>query len=355
MHMDIFQKIRTSNTLFLNLEKEKGLFLKRVGDLLNEGYSIKSTLTFICKFEKEPVRTWIFSIQEGLLKGSSFHEELANVGFSSKTCSQIYLASQYGDYGKTISYCGTQLLEQEAMKKKLRSLLSYPVILLVFLLGMLMTMRFLILPTMATLFSSSSMDTNIYSNYLVLFIYYSPQIIIISLLFICAGVLALNRILQQLTAVEKITFFLKWPFISVYIKNYWTHFLFLEWGQLLKNGVSFQELVSIMSNEDASQILQETGGILTREMSQGKTIKKALEVLPFFKEEALLVISHGENLGQLSTEMLTYSSYCEMELLDRIEKLLVKLQPVIFIFIALMIIAIYAAMMLPMFSMMEGI
>ena len=355
MLMDIFQKIRIINILSPNLEKEKGLFLKRVGDLLNEGYSIKNTLNFIYKFEKELVKDWIVSIQKGLLKGSSFHEELAKVGFSSKICSQIYLASQYGDYGKTISRCGEQLLEEEEMRKKVRSLLSYPVILLIFLLGMLMMMRFLILPNMANLFSSNSMDTNIYSNYLVLFIYYSPQLIITSALVLCIGLIVLDRKLAKLSAVEKITYFIKWPVIHTYIKDYWTHFLFLEWGQLLKNGISFQELVSIMSSEDASHILQETGVLLTREMSQGNSIKEALDTLPFFKEEAIHVISHGENLGQLSTEMLTYSSYCEIELIDRIEKLLGKLQPIIFIFIALMIIAIYASMLLPIFSMMEGI
>lgn len=353
--MDIFQKIRTINILSPNLEKEKGLFLKRVGDLLNEGYSIKNTLHFISKFEKEMIKAWIMSIQDGMLNGSSFHEELAKVGFSSKVCSQIYLASQYGDYGKAISHCGEQLLEQEEMKKKVRSLLSYPIILLLFLFGMLMVMRFLILPTMATLFSSNSMSETIYSNYLVLFIYYSPQIILTVLLGSCFLIIRLIKKIEHLSSIEKIVYFMRWSILKKYIKNYWTHFLFLEWGQLLKNGVSFQELVSIMSGEDASRMLQETGQILTLEMSQGKSIKEALEGLPFFKEEALLVISHGENLGQLSTEMLTYSSYCEQELLDQVEKLLQKIQPAIFIFIALMIIAIYASMILPIFSLMEGI
>lgn len=355
MPMDIFQKVRTLNILSPSLKKEKGLFLKRMGALLEEGYSIKNTLKFIDKFEKDIIKSWIASIQEGLLRGSSFHEELARIGFSSKVCSQIYLASQYGDYAKTISHCGEQLLEQEEMKKKVRSLLSYPAILLLFLLAMLMVMRFLILPNMASLFSSNSTDTNIYSNPLVLFIYYSPQFIIIVIVLLFLGFYILNKKLDKLSAVKKIAYFMKWPIINMYLKDYWTHFLFLEWGQLLKNGVSFQELVAIMTGKDASLILQETGEILTKEMSQGKSIKQALEVLPFFKEEAMIVISHGENLGQLSTEMIIYSSYCEVELVDRIEKSLGKLQPLIFIFIALMIIAIYASLMLPVFSLMEGI
>ena len=53
-------------------------------------------------------------------------------------------------------------------------------------------------------------------------------------------------------------------------------------------------------------------------------------------------------------EMLVYASFCENEFNQRIEKMMEKLQPIIFIFVALMIIAIYGALMLPVFSIMEG-
>lgn len=153
--MDILQKIRTINILSPKLEKEKALFLKRLGGLLEEGYSIQHSLRFIEKFEKQQIKEWIVSLQNGLVRGTSFHEELEKIGYSSKTCSQIYLASQYGDYGKTLTRCGEDLLKQEQFKKKLVNLLSYPLLLMVFLLSMLMLMRFLILPNMENLFSNN--------------------------------------------------------------------------------------------------------------------------------------------------------------------------------------------------------
>lgn len=353
--MVILQKAHTISILSPRIEKEKALFLKRLGGLLEEGYSIKHSLKFIEKFEKDEVKHWISSLQEGLVKGSSFHEELERIGYSSKTCSQIYLASQYGDYGKTISRCGEDLLEQEKFKKKVLSLLSYPLLLLVFLFSMLMLMRFLILPNMENLFSTNLSETNIYADFIVSFIYYSPQIIITTLFLLILGYSMMQRNLSTLSALERIRFFTKWPFIRDYLTNYWTSFIFLEWSQLLKNGVSFHEVIAIMSEEEASTVLKETGELLSNEMLQGKSVKEALEILPFFKEEALVVISHGENLGQLGTEMHIYSSYCNEELTEQLEKLLAMLQPIIFIFIALMIIAIYASMMLPIYTLMEGI
>lgn len=355
MAMDILQKLRTTNILSPDLNKEKGMFLRRLGGLLEEGYSIKQSLKFIEKFEKEPVKTWITQLQKGLMQGQQLHEELEKIGYSSKICSQIYLASQAGNYGEIVKRCGEDMLEQEQFKKKLRSLLAYPCVLFVFLLVMLVLMRFLILPNMENMFADNLSETNIYADFLVSFIYYSPQIILLSLGGLIASYWFINRKLTDYSPLERIQFFIKKPFISQYLKNYWTNFIFLEWGQLLRNGVSFQEIIVLMAEEDASAMLKETGEILKNEMIQGKSVKESLRALPFIEEEALAVISHGENLGHLGTELLIYASYCEVELTDRLEKLLGKLQPIVFVFIALMIIAIYASMILPIYTLMEGI
>lgn len=353
--MATLQKIRIINILSPSIEKERAMFLKRLGALLQEGYSIKNSLKFMSMFEKPQTKVWVSSLEKGLVQGNTLHVELEKIGYSNKICSQIYLASQSGAYAKTILQCGDDLFEQEKFKKRLWSLLSYPFILLSFLFLMLMLMRFLILPNMQNMFSSNKTETNIYADLLVALIYYSPQIMIVSVSLLAMIYFYLGKKLTHFTTLEKIRFFSNWPIIRKYSTNYWTNFIFLEWGQLLKKGISFHEIIAMMSEEEASSVLKETGELLSKEMLQGKTVKEALKILPFFEEEAFVVINHAENLGKLGSEMLIYASYCEQSLTEQLEKTLSKLQPLIFIFIALMIIAIYAAMILPIYTLMEGI
>lgn len=355
MHMASSQKKPISNILSREHLDEKGLFLTRVGKLLEEGYSLKDALNFLEKIEKEDIKTWIKVIQADLETGGTFHETLEKIGYSSKICSQIYFAYQFGDYAKTITRCGQQMLDNVEREKKIRSLLAYPILLVSFLLGMLMLMRFLVLPHMENLFGSTASEESLYSNYIVRLVYYSPQIII----GICATAVIVYFIsrakLEKLEIIDRYKFFMKLPIVHLYLKDYWTHFFFFEWSQLFKNGSSFQEIVSIMQAKDASELLQETGSVLAAEMKLGKSIHESVSILPYFHEEALLVIAHGENTGKLSIEMSIYANYCENELTTRVEKLMVKIQPVIFGFVALMIIAIYGALLLPVFSLMEGI
>lgn len=353
--MVILQQTHISSIISPKYKKERGSFLKRLGALLEEGYSLRKSLKLLKKLEINYIKEWIRQIEDGLKKGKTLHEELEKIGFSKKTCSQIYLASQYGNYGKSIRQCGEELLEEERFKKKVQKLLAYPLVLLFFLFSMILIMRFLVLPNMENLFSNQQSKATIYSNFIVRFIYYSPQLILITLLLSILIVFIFKKKLAKLPYLEQIRFFVKWPFIKKYFTYYWTNFIFLEWGNLLKKGMSFQELIQLMTGEESSTVLRETGEQLSEEMIQGKTIKEGLKTLPFFDEEALMVISHGENLGHLAIEMIFYAKYCEEELSSELEKILMIIQPLIFIFIALMIIAIYASMILPIYTMMEGI
>lgn len=344
-----------SNIIFPEHPNQKGIFLKRIGSLLEEGYSLKDALSFLEKIEKGHSNRWIQEIQKGMLLGHSFHEEIEKLNFPTKTSAQIYFASQYGDYGQTITNCGNQLLKELEKKNKLRSLMTYPVLLMLFLFGMLMMMRFVILPHMEFLFMSFDSSSGIYANTIVRLIHYSPQIIAGVFIVSSIGFLFVRKKLRKGTMIEGVTFLIKQPFLKTYLKDYWTAFFFHEWGGLLKNGCSFQEVISIMQAESASKLLQETGGILKREMEAGRDLHESLKVLPFFHEEGLMVVQHGENLGKISTEMMLYASYCENELSQRIERLMDKLQPIIFVFIASMIVAIYASLMLPIFTLIGGI
>ncbi len=352
--MALFQKIRTFNILSRETPMEKGLFLKRMGLLLEEGYSLKDALEFLIKIEKGSQNEWTQIIQKGLLTGSSLHHELQGVGFSEKICAQIYLATQYGNYGQTIRQCGEQLIENNKRQSKLKSLVSYPILLVLFLIVMLFVMRFLIFPHMEMLLLGLNSNQTIYQNSMIRFIYYSPHILVV--IFILGVIIfqLFRFYLNQQPFMRRVALYMQIPFLNSFLKDYYSQFFFFEWGQLFQNGCSFQEIIQIMQGKGASNLLRETGFFLSQEMLSGKTIHEAISCLPYFYEEGLLVISHGENIGRLGVEMLVYADFCETQLNNRLEKLMEKIQPIIFSLVGLMIVAIYAALMLPIFMMMEG-
>ncbi|MER2063314.1 MAG: type II secretion system F family protein, partial [Alkalibacterium sp.] len=97
-------------------------------------------------------------------------------------------------------------------------------------------------------------------------------------------------------------------------------------------------------------LITEMGDYIEREMKQGKSFHESLKDLTFLKKEITLVVRQGEQSGHLGKELEMYARECEEELDKQIEQVMNWVQPVIFIFVALVIVAIYAALLLPTFN-----
>lgn len=73
-------------------------------------------------------------------------------------------------------------------------------------------------------------------------------------------------------------------------------------------------------------------------------------VLPGFK----LILLEGEVTGKLGKELQIYGSRVWQQLMRKIEKVIQWIQPLVFIIVALLIISIYAAILLPMYDAIGG-
>lgn len=355
--MDILQKRPTQAILFRKRKQlyTQGVFLKRLGLLLREGFSLKDALSFMHATSSKEKKEWIQSIQEGLKKGNLLQEELFVLHFPERVCSQLYFSLVHGHFAQTVERCGQQILSQVEKRKKLMQIIHYPCILLFFMTGMLLAMRFIFLPHIQQMMGADAAHSmNALTKAVLMLVYTSPYWLVS--LMVC-GVLCffvLKRYLNKKTAIDRLTFYCRLPIVRPFLTLYWTHFCLFEWGQLLENGCSLKEVVTIMQTNEVAPFLQEASEWIGSEMGKGKHFREALAAFKFLKEEVGEIISHGEASGALGKEFILFAEECEEELTQRVERLMEKIQPFIFIVVALMIIAIYAAMLLPTLSLMEG-
>ena len=128
-----------------------------------------------------------------------------------------------------------------------------------------------------------------------------------------------------------------------------------EWGQLIKHGVSIREIIRIMKQDENSLFLQELANNMEEQMLMGKSFYEVILSYEFLKEELAQIIQHGEVSSDLGKELMLYANQCEEDLKLKVERLMSFVQPVVFIGVAVMIVAIYAALLLPTFSLMEGL
>lgn len=77
--------------------------------------------------------------------------------------------------------------------------------------------------------------------------------------------------------------------------------------------------------------------------------------LPYFDRNLPLIAANGQKYGRLDSELLHYSRFLLEKIEERMNSILKIIQPLMFSLIGLLIVSIYLAVLLPMFSLLEGI
>lgn len=353
--MAIFRKKHIKATKSLKSMYSQGIFLKRLGQLLLEGLSMKDALLFLSTTGNKHHKEWITFIESGLQEGHTLHEQLGLLNFTDQVCSQIYFSMIHGQFAQTIYDCGVQILAKMQRKKNLQQILTYPIMLIIFMVGMLFAMRYILLPHITQLTTSGSSHMSMGTAIVLVIIRESPVIIVLSTVLCTIFFILFRLYLSEKTAIETSSILTSIPVVKPLLQLYYTQFLALEWGQLIKHGTHLKEITDIMLSDKNSSLINEIGEEISTTLQRGHSFKEAVSEFSFLKKELKDIIDYGEQSSDLGKELLLYSNQCEEELQLLIEKIMTFIQPVVFIGIGIMIVSIYAALLLPTFSLLNGI
>ena len=356
--MDTSQPLRTKPISFLNHPSSKRMawFLKRVGSLLKEGFSLKEALRFIqTLLSKESEEKWVQTLYDSLEAGDSLDEGLALISFPDHVVSQVYFASIHGKYAEAIYQAGVSLEEKAQRKQKILTLLAYPSLLLLFMTGLLLSMRSVLLPYLLTDAQTGQTGWERMGRMASSFVQHFPSLLLIGASVIGLSFFCIHLCLKKRSAVEKAVFFSRWPLAGPLVKLYYSQLFSQEWGQLFESGLEMHSIVKLMQQKNMMPLIQGVGAILEKEFKKGNGFSTCLSYLSFLNTEFSRVVSHGETSGHLGKELLVYGEECLQEMERRIEKLMTYIQPLSFLVISFLIISVYGALLLPMLSNMEGI
>ena len=101
-------------------------------------------------------------------------------------------------------------------------------------------------------------------------------------------------------------------------------------------------------------LFRELGTDLEEALMLGQSFPERIASHPFFTEELSLIIAYGEANARLGYELEVYAEEVWQTFFNRLNKATTFVQPLIFVIVAVVIVMIYAAMLLPMYQNMEG-
>lgn len=318
-----------------------------------EGYLFPSALTLLLPMHTAQVDEALTGMDQILKRGGTAAEVLKFLGFRERVLFPVEIAEFHGRLGESIGGIATSFSRTEEVQKKLRNILIYPVSLLFITAGLFLFFRTNYVPNLTALIASLQKDGE--GAGVPVYLLHIPDVAIGVFLLIGLVSFAFRAYVKRQAPSRRIQLLLALPVIGKLMRLYWSQLASRELGALLHGGLSLQEALRLLGNQQHHEIIGHIADILHEEVKTGLPLSDALARHSFAAADMAHFIRHGEASGMLGKELMLYSDV----LLDRIElaakRSLKIIQPSFFVLIAICIVAAYLAILLPMYNLVHTI
>ncbi|MDQ0299692.1 competence protein ComGB [Salibacterium salarium] len=336
-------------------KEEKADFLLKAGELLDQGYPLHLALQLLSWEQSYFVKEKILHMIEVLRTGSSFHEVLDRYDFPPDISAYVFFAEQTGSLPEGLKGSGGLFKKRLQTLTTVRRMLRYPLLLLWVLVMIAILMIHFLFPSFQQLFQSLDIEFPFLTKLMIQMFQYSPYILVVLLLPLAAGFVYYMMTFRHYTPQKQCRLISRIPFAATYLQLFLTYYFSLQFSSMLKGGISIYDACRVFEKQQHFPFFQAEGHDLKRMLKDGKPLYDAIEISGWYRHDMKYVIKHGQAAGKLEDDLYFYSDRVMKMLEMKVKKTVMTLQPIMFLFIGSIILAMFLSVFLPMFQLMTSI
>lgn len=180
-------------------------------NLFSSGFHLAEIVDFLERSKLVEAK-FVTTIREGLSNGQSLSEILNDLRFSNSVITQVALADYHGNTLQTLQLITENLTQVQKVRQKLVTVATYPIILLVFLIVIVLGLKTYLLPQVAT------------NNFAGTVINLLPWLFLGFRIMLTGLILGLVRYFKTTSPLRNIQKVGRFPLIQTYLKLYLTAF-----------------------------------------------------------------------------------------------------------------------------------
>lgn len=334
--------------------KDLTVFARQFATMINSGVSITRALAILAEQTDNPTLAEVIKqLRKDVEAGLSLSEALAK---QEKIFPPIFINMvRAGEAGGVLDEVLLRLAEHfekdAAIKGKVKSALTYPVAVLVFSLLIATVMIVFVVPTFMNMFSSLGGDLPAATKMLV-----NLSNFVRSRWYVIIGViLAIVYGYKMVNKTEKGRYFfdslkLRIPIFGMLVKKMSISKFSRTLSTLVASGVPILQALDIVADTAGNSVVAKAVREARASIKEGESISKPLSKSPVFPPMVVQMISVGEETGALDTMLRKIADFYDEEVSAMVESLTSLLEPVLMIFLGIIIGGIVIALYLPMFS-----
>ncbi|WP_414055032.1 competence type IV pilus assembly protein ComGB [Macrococcus equi] len=330
-------------------------FLMRLAEMTQNGFTQYEAINFLFSQYEGVKKSVKQDIITDLEQGKSLSECLKKLQFSNHVVMQVYFSESFGNVNETLKHCYDYNISKRQLKQQFIKTIQYPLILIMIFIALIITVNQTVLPQFKSMYSSMGVELSPELIILTNILYLIPQLIIYTLILIFLLIIYYFLVFKKSKIERQINTIKKIPIINNLYRLYTTYRVSSEFSYFLSNGVMMKNIITILAQQDSDPTLRYIAGKINDCLIKGETLPEAIRRISLFEPSMIHFMQHGEKNSKLDRELNYYSQYIFKKFEQKIFKLIKSIQPLIFIILGLLIVAMYLVIILPMLQMMEGI
>jgi type IV pilus assembly protein PilC len=335
-------------------EQQFLVFNQELATLLKAGMPLVQSLDLLKRRVESPVfRTVLDDIHEKVRSGTALSDAFA---VHSDRFPRVYTASllagersgnldavlrRYVEYAKIIS----------TVKRKTRSALAYPAILIVLSLALVSVIVLKVVPAFADFYASFGAELPLVTRIiLAISAFLRSQFLLVAVV-LAVGVISfvvwVKRPGQQARFDRLI---LGTPFVGPIAAKFATSQMARTLATLLGGGLPLVNALEIVAKSVGNQYMAAQLGIVNTRVKEGESFAAALEARHVFPDVAVKMAEVGESTGALQDMLNTVADFYDEEIATNLERFVTLVEPTLLVVMGIVIAGLLLALYMPLFQ-----
>ncbi len=348
-------------------QKELMIFTRQLATLINAGLPLLQSLTVLTKQEPNPnLRATIQGLADSVQGGSTFSEALATYP---KLFNNLFVNMvKAGELGGVLEVVLNRLAEYQEKASKLRgkitSAMVYPLIILVITMGILVFLMLVIVPKFKDMFEGGDIELPLISEIVfnasdkmmsstIIPVVPNAVVVIAGIFLAFVGIKLWCRTPKGALAYD--TVMLKMPLIGKLNRVSAVARFSRTFGTLVASGVPILQALLITRDTAGNMIVADSISKTHDAVREGESIVSPMSTCPVFPPMMISMVDVGEETGQLPDMLMKVAEVYDEEVDNAVGAMTSMLEPIMIVFLAVVVGGIVLAIFLPMMEIIKSV
>ncbi|TFE01017.1 type II secretion system F family protein [Jeotgalibacillus salarius] len=330
------------------------IFVRQFSTLLKAGVTVVDATAILAQqTESKPLKKALLSVESELREGNTLSDALSKFNriFEPFFVNMLRSGEASGNLDETLERLGDHYEKQYNTRQKIRSALSYPIVVGIVALGVVIFLLTSVVPTFVNMFADFGGELPLITQFVLNasdFMVDWWYIVILLIVGLFAGISTLKK--HPKTKYQFDSFVLRIPLFGKLIQKAVLARLTRTLSSLFSSSVPILQALAIaetiVENEVVAKVIRESRDSLERGNSLTEPMKNHWAFPPLISQ----MIQIGEQTGSLDAMLGKVADFYEKEVDHATEQLKSLIEPLMIVFLAAVVGTIVTAIMVPMFE-----